>query len=302
MVVPHLCADTRRAEILRHFSEEKGVSAVILFGDVTGRVLTDGEEVLYRQVQELFHDAPSIVERVKIARAYLAQPGVTEGYREAIRFYLSEIADLEMDTHVIWKGLYFRAKERLHRMVKAFGTRRRCLALADTLVCEEAFEGNLLDYRALAVSERLIKGVGLSPEDRIAIPAKYVPLEYRGALAHTIPLAEYTREFDIFVANSFSTPLQAALRNLSGCLAILPGGATEVTSFKGMTLAFESPGTFSLYKFQPELATRQVYRFVGRDLRLFRIDTFDQDFNRKGSEMGLDRPLRHFHHRPARAV
>lgn len=291
ITVLHLCADARRAKFLRRFADDHDVDAVIPFGDVTGPVLTDGEQVLYRQAQELFQDAHSLKERVEIARAYLAHAGVADGYRDAVRFYLSHIVDLEMDDRVVWKEAYLRARERVARMVGIFGP-RRCAPLADTLVCEDVLKEDLLDYRVLKLGNLVVKGVGLSPRDQILVPVKYTPSEYRHELPGAVPLADYVKDFDIFVANALTRTLQAPLRRLKWRLVVIPGAVTDVAAHGNVTLAFESPGTFSLFKWQPERTTRQVYRFVGSDARLFRTDTFDRHFGVTGFQGALDRPLK----------
>lgn len=293
VVVPHLAADHRRAALIRRFAEDEGVSAIVPFGDVTGPVLSEGEQLLYRQMADLCPDFGAVRERVAIGQAYLAQGGVAEGYRDAIRFYLSQIVDVEPEGRVVWKEAFFRAWQRLDRMREAFGD-RRCLVVADTLVAAEVFAGSRLDYRSAEVGGRILKGVGLSPRDRIGTVSKHVPSEYRGDLPDAVPLEEYAREFHVFVTNVFSPALQRVLARWKWRLTILPGQATDATSFGGAAFAFEAPDTFSLFKCQEGETVRQVYRFVGSDARLFRIDTFDANFKLAGSRDDFDRSPRLF--------
>ncbi len=296
VTVPHLAADPRRAACVRRFAEDENVSVILLLGDVTGPVLMEGEDLLYRQVQDLFQgaDSPSVLDRVAIARAYLAQPrGVTEAHLDAVRFYLTRVVNVEPEGGIAWKEAFFRAWARLQEMREAFGD-RRCLALADTLVCQEVFRGHLLDYRSIEIAGRTVKGVGLSPENRIAAPAERIPAEYRDELDGAVPLEEYAREFDIFVANAFPPPLQRAIQRAKWRLTILPGQATDATSFGGSAFAFESPGTFSLFKCGKNETRRQAYRFIGSDARLFRTDTFDGNFRLVETRDDLDRSPRIF--------
>ncbi len=296
LTVPYLAADSRRAACLRRFAEDENVSLILLLGDVTGPVLAEGEDLLYRQVQDLFQgaDAPSVPERVAIARAYLAQPGgVTEAYLDAVRFYLTRIVDLEPEGKIVWKEAFFRTWQHLQDMKEAFGD-RRCLALADTLVAQEVFRGSLLDYRSVEVAGRVLKGVGLSPANRITVPAERLPVEYRDELDGAIPLDEYARDYDIFVANAFPPSLQRAAQRAKWRLTILPGGSTDATSYAGSAFAFESPGTFSLFKCREGEVRRQAYRFVGSDVRLFRTDTFDANFKLVNTTDDFDRSARIF--------
>ena len=93
LVAVHPCANRRVTETIRRFVGEEAIDAVLFFGDVTGPILTDGQRVLYDQARELFADAHSIPERVKVARQFLAGSGLARMYRDAVRFYLSQIAD-----------------------------------------------------------------------------------------------------------------------------------------------------------------------------------------------------------------
>lgn len=296
LTVPHLAADPRRAACIRRFAEDENVSVILLLGDITGPVLAEGEDLLYRQIQDLFHgaDLPSVHDRVAIARAYLSQPcGVTEAYLDAVRFYLTRIVDIDPEGGIVWKEAFFRAWTRLQDMRGNFGD-RRCLALADTLVTQEVFRGNLLDYRAIGIAGRTVKGLGLSPVNRIAVPIERLPVEYRDELDGAVPLEEYARDFDIFIANAFPPLLQQALQRRKWRLTILPGQATDATSFGGAAFAFESPGTFSLFKCREGETRRQAYRFIGSDARLFRTDTFDRNFKLVETRDDLDRSPRIF--------
>ncbi len=293
VVVPHLAADSRRAVLVRHFAEDEDVAAILLIGDVTGQILSEGELLLYRQVQELFADVRTVQGRVAIARAYLAQPGMTEAYRDAVRFYLSRIADMESEERVVWKEAFYRSCERLVKMREAFGG-RRCIALADTLITAQVFAGNLLDYGEIEIGKRIVKGVGLSPRERISVPVKDVPVEYRDELPGAIAIEKYARDYHIFVANAYSPSLQRVLSRSKWRLTILPGQTTDATSFGGAAFAFESPGTFSLFKCREEGMLRQAYQFVGNDARLFRTDTFDSNFKLCGTTDDMNRMPRLF--------
>lgn len=291
LTVLHLCADLRKARLIRQFAEEEKVGLVLLFGDVSGPVLSNLEQVLYRQAMELFQDAHGVPERIEIARAFLARKGVTEAYREALQFYLDEVATLDGDRQVIWKGAFLRAIFRLEKVAEVFSGLPHAV-LADSAACEAPFEKVLLDYRALRLGSLTLKGIGLSPAEGIRVPMRNAPEEYRHELPHAVALKPYLETFDIFVANAFSANLQEALRGLRNRLVIVPGAATEVSPLKGLTLAFEGPGTFSLYKPKSERMLRQVYTFVGNDIRLVRIDELGARFKHERTESHLDRPLR----------
>ena len=58
-----------------------------------------------------------------------------------------------------------------------------------------------------------------------------------------------------------------------------------------MTLAFEMPGTFSWYKLLENRVIRQVYRPVGKDPRLVRVDVLDAGFGLIETESHMDRPV-----------
>lgn len=262
---------------LLRFVERQGVDAVILFGDVTGPVLSDRERVLYRQACELLAETTDLVEKAQTAKAILARPGLAEPFRDALRFYLSHIVDIDAQGQARWQEAHRRAAKRL----SDFAARMKpypCAVLADNVMCEEAFGDHLLDFEALAFGEKTLKGVGLAPRDGIRPAVEHTPAEYHQDLRRAVPLGPYLAGFDILVANALVPPIESAIERLAGRLVILPGESPDVTGFERITIAFEPAGVFSHYEFQDDRIIRHVHQPAGERLRLVRQDTFDGDF------------------------
>lgn len=288
VVTIHPCGDPVRTLPALQLMERERADALILFGDVTGPVLSDADRILYGQARALFQDAGSIHEKVRIAQAILARPGLAASFRDALRFYLSQIADLAADDQVVWKDAYARAVSRLREFAVGLAPYRHAV-VADTLVCEDAFEGKVLDFHSLSVGGKTLKGLGLSPRELVLVPVKYVPEEFRQDLGCAVPLAEYLERFDVLVANAFPPALQEQLRGAREGIVVLPGARPEVSSFENLTLVFESPQTLSLYTFYDARLVRKVYRPAGSQLRLVRIDAFDERMRLVQTEDNLDR-------------
>ncbi len=262
---------------LLRFVERQGVDALILFGDVTGPVLSDRERVLYRQACELLAETTDLTERARTAKALLARPGLAEPFRDALRFYLSHVVDTDAQGQAAWQEAYRRAAKRL----ADFAARLKpypCAVLADSAMCEEAFGDHLLDFESLAFGEKILKGVGLAPRDGIHPAVEHTPAEYRQDLRRAVPLGAYLAEFDILVANALVPPIESAIERLANRLVILPGESPDVTGFERIMIAFEPAGTFSHYEFQDDRIIRHVHQPAGERLRLVRQDTFDSDF------------------------
>lgn len=288
VTVLHPCGDPLRAAPALQLLDQEKADAVICFGDVTGPVFSDAERILYSQALTLFSETSTFQERIRIAKAFLAGPGLGDSYREALRFYLSQVVDLAADDQIVWKEAYARTVARL----KDFGASlspRRYAVVADTLACEDAFGGALLDFHSLRMGDLAVKGLGLAPAEQVLVPVKYTPQEFRQDLGCAVPLGEYLADFRILVANAFPGPIQERLRKAQGRLAILPGAQPEVSAFEGVTLAFDSPQTLGLYRLEGEGVVRKVYRPVGSEMRLVRIDTFDERMKLVRSEANLDR-------------
>lgn len=288
VTVLHPCGDPLRAAPAVSLLQKEKAGAIVCFGDVTGPVFTDAERILYSQALTLFSEASTFQEKVRIAKAFLAGPGLGDTYREALRFYLTQVVDLAADDQIVWKDAYARTVARLKEFAAGLAP-HRFAAVADTIACEDAFEGTLLDFHSLKVGGLTLKGLGLAPAEQVLVPVKYTPQEFRQDLGCAVPLGEYLADFDILVANAFPGPVQERLRKAANRLVILPGAQPEVSAFEGVTLVFDSPQTVSLFVREGEGLVRKVFRPVGAELRLTRIDTFDAALKLAKSETGLDR-------------
>lgn len=273
----HPRADAVSIFPLLRFAERQGIDAVILFGDVTGPVLSDRERVLYRQACELLEGTVDLAERAQTARALLQKPGLAEPFRDALSFYLSHIVDIDAQGQAVWREAYRRAAAKL----ADFAARMKpypCAVLADGAMCEEAFGELLLDFESLPFGEKVLKGIGLAPQDGIRPGTDHTPSEYWQDLGRAAPVGAYLASFDILVANALVPPIEAAIERLENRLVILPGEAPDVTGFEKITIAFEPAGLFSHYEFQEDRILRHVHRPDGDRLRLVRQDTFDGEF------------------------
>ncbi len=288
VTVLHPCGDPLRAEPAVRLLRQEKAGAIVCFGDVTGPVFSDAERILYSQALTLFSDTSTFQEKVRIAKAFLAGPGLGDTYREALRFYLTQVVDLAADDQIVWKEAYARTVTRLKEFAAGLSP-HRFAAVADTIACEDAFEGTLLDFHSLEVGGLTLKGLGLAPAEQVLVPVKYTPQEFRQELGCAVPLGEYLAAFDILVANAFPGPVQERLRKAQRRLVILPGAQPEVSAFEGVTLVFDAPQTVSLFAREGAGLVRKVFRPVGAELRLTRIDTFDAALKLARSETGLDR-------------
>lgn len=288
VIAADVAGDPVKALPVLRFLEKEDADAAFFFGDVTGPLLSDGERVLYRQARDLLQETADLPGKIMAARALLSRPGLAEPYREALAFYLKEIADLSPEGEVRWQGSYRKALARLSDLAARLAPYPSAI-LADTAACEEAFAERLLDYDTLTLEGKTLKAVGLAPQEGLCHPAPHTPVEFRQPLRRAEPFSRYLASFDILVANALAPSLEAVLERVEERLTILPGSAPDVSDFEKTTLAFEAPGAFSHYRVEGDRLFRNVHRFSGGRLRLIRQDTFDLSFKLLRTKTDIDR-------------
>lgn len=284
----HLRGDAAAAMPLLRFLDREEADAAFLFGDLSGPVLTDAEWVLYQRAAALLREEGSIQAKAHAARALLAQTGLGEDYREALQLYLKKIADADANDEIVWGEAYQRTVSRLRAIAERFSPYPYA-ALADSDAAEEAFGDRILDFETLSFGDRTLKAVGLSPEEGIHVPAERMPEELLLSERRSVPLSDYLASFDILIANALPPALQSLLERFEDRLLILPGDRPDVSDFKGTTLAFEAPGTFSVWRIEGDRILRHVQEGTAAGTRLVRRDTFDADFKLLKSKTDFSR-------------